>query len=67
MQDWEGVELRVVAYKASGTHIIGGTDDVQALLDDQIVKVQVRACETRRPGLLADQVSLLREHADLHS
>ena len=27
-------------YKESGTCIIGGVDDVQAILDDQIVKVQ---------------------------
>ena len=40
MQDWEGIELRTVPYKTSGTSIIAGTDDVQTLLDDQIVKVQ---------------------------
>lgn len=31
---------RVVEYKDTGTAIIGGTDEVQALLDDQIVKAQ---------------------------
>jgi dynein heavy chain, axonemal len=40
MQEWEGIELKTVPYKDSGTCIIGGVDDVQAILDDQIVKVQ---------------------------
>ncbi|CAD7701708.1 unnamed protein product [Ostreobium quekettii] len=38
--DWEGVDFRVVEYKDTGTYIVGGTDEIQALLDDQIVKVQ---------------------------
>ena len=37
--DWQGMTFRVVAYKDTGTYVIGGTDDVQALLDDHIVKV----------------------------
>lgn len=36
------LELKVIPYKDSGTFILGGTDDVQLLLDDQIVKIQVR-------------------------
>lgn len=40
LQDWEGIELNTVPYKDSGTCIIGSVDDVQAILDDQIVKVQ---------------------------
>jgi hypothetical protein len=40
LQEWEGVELKTIPYKDSGTCIIGGVDDVQAILDDQIVKVQ---------------------------
>lgn len=38
--DWEGVVFRVIEYKDTGTYIMGGTDEVQALLDDQIVKTQ---------------------------
>ncbi|KAI8468855.1 MAG: dynein heavy chain, N-terminal region 2-domain-containing protein [Monoraphidium minutum] len=38
--DWAGLAFRVVVYKESGTFVIGGTDDVQALLDDHIVKAQ---------------------------
>ena len=40
MADWEGVGFVTVPYKDSGTYIIGGVDEIQALLDDQIVKVQ---------------------------
>ncbi|KAG2451278.1 hypothetical protein HYH02_003884 [Chlamydomonas schloesseri] len=39
-KDWEGVEFRCIDYKDTGTYILGGTDEVQALLDDQIVKTQ---------------------------
>lgn len=31
---------RIIDYKDTGTAIIGGADEIQALLDDQIVKVQ---------------------------
>ena len=37
--DWRGLEFRVVPYKDTGTCVVGGADDVQALLDDHIVKV----------------------------
>lgn len=37
-KEWEGQEFRVVAYK--NDYIVGGTDDVQTILDDQIVKIQ---------------------------
>ncbi|KAG2501733.1 hypothetical protein HYH03_000233 [Edaphochlamys debaryana] len=38
--DWKGVEFRCIEYKDTGTFILGGTDEIQALLDDQIVKTQ---------------------------
>ncbi|CAG9466170.1 unnamed protein product [Pedinophyceae sp. YPF-701] len=38
--EWEGQDVRCIPYKDSGTHIIGGTDDIQTILDDQIVKIQ---------------------------
>lgn len=40
LQEWEGVELKTTPYKDSGTCIVGGVDDVQTILDDQIVKIQ---------------------------
>ena len=39
-QEWDELELLVKEYKTTGTHIIGGTDDIYALLDDQIVMAQ---------------------------
>ncbi|KAF5838995.1 dynein heavy chain, N-terminal region 2-domain-containing protein [Dunaliella salina] len=39
-KDWEGVEFIVLEYKDTGTYIMTGSDEVQALLDDQIVKAQ---------------------------
>jgi dynein heavy chain, axonemal len=32
--------VKIIPYKDSGTAIVGGVDDVQAILDDQIVKIQ---------------------------
>lgn len=46
--DWLGIEFRVLEYKDTGTFIVGGVDEVQAILDDQIVKVQVSSI-TRFP------------------
>lgn len=34
------VEFRTMPYKDTGTFVLGGIDDIQLLLDDQIVKVQ---------------------------
>ena len=39
-EDWDDVCFRVIAYKDTGTFIIGGVDEVQLVLDDQIVRVQ---------------------------
>ncbi|KAJ7552701.1 hypothetical protein O6H91_06G065600 [Diphasiastrum complanatum] len=36
---WDGVEFVVLPYKDSRTFILGGLDDIQAILDDQIVKI----------------------------
>jgi dynein heavy chain, axonemal len=40
LHDLQGLDLQVSPYKHAGTSIIGGTDNVQALLDDQIVTLQ---------------------------
>ena len=39
-KEWEGQEFRCVPYKDTGTYVLGGSDEAQALLDDQIVKAQ---------------------------
>lgn len=39
-QDWSNVYIAVVPYKDTGTYVIGDVDEIQALLDDQMVKVQ---------------------------
>lgn len=44
-RDWEGVEFHIVEYKDTGTYVMGGADEVQALLDDQVcVGVCVCVC-----------------------
>lgn len=37
--DWGGIAFAVVPYKETGTYVIGGIDEIQALLDDQAVRV----------------------------
>jgi dynein heavy chain len=38
--EWKEMDLGTMAYKETGTYLIKGTDDVQALLDDHIIKTQ---------------------------
>eukprot|EP00928_Gymnodinium_smaydae_P068047 TRINITY_DN5109_c0_g5_i1.p1 TRINITY_DN5109_c0_g5~~TRINITY_DN5109_c0_g5_i1.p1 ORF type:complete len:4182 (+),score=1201.92 TRINITY_DN5109_c0_g5_i1:1381-13926(+) len=38
--EWKVMEFGHMAYKETGTSLISGTDDVQALLDDHIIKTQ---------------------------
>lgn len=39
LSDWDGIAFAVVPYKESGTFVLGGIDEIQALLDDQAVRV----------------------------
>ncbi|PNH03664.1 Dynein heavy chain 7, axonemal [Tetrabaena socialis] len=38
--EWNGLDFRVLPYKDTGAFVLGGTDDIQTVLDDQIVKIQ---------------------------
>ncbi|KAL0050690.1 hypothetical protein WJX82_005287 [Trebouxia sp. C0006] len=38
--DWTGVAFDTLEWRATGTYILRGLDDIQTLLDDQIVKTQ---------------------------
>lgn len=38
--EWKDMELGTMEYKDTGTYLIKGVDDVQALLDDHIIKTQ---------------------------
>ena len=40
MEAWDPIDLYIKPYKESGTFIIGGTEDIFQLLDDQVVTVQ---------------------------
>jgi len=40
MEEWSEMDIMIKPYKESGTFIIGGTDDIYAMLDDQIVMAQ---------------------------
>eukprot|EP00820_Chromera_velia_P013184 Cvel_23772.t1-p1 / transcript=Cvel_23772.t1 / gene=Cvel_23772 / organism=Chromera_velia_CCMP2878 / gene_product=Dynein heavy chain 7, axonemal, putative / transcript_product=Dynein heavy chain 7, axonemal, putative / location=Cvel_scaffold2493:30-23749(-) / protein_length=3778 / sequence_SO=supercontig / SO=protein_coding / is_pseudo=false len=39
-EEWKGCELEASPYKETGTYLLKGVDDVQALLDEHIVKTQ---------------------------
>lgn len=38
--DWQPLEFTMVEYRDTGTHIVGGIDEIQLLLDDHLVKAQ---------------------------
>eukprot|EP00937_MAST-01D_sp_MAST-1D-sp2_P007011 g7011.t1 len=42
-EEWQGMNFVCKAYRNTGTSVLGGIDDIQQILDDQIVKAQAMA------------------------
>ncbi|XP_057312411.1 dynein axonemal heavy chain 12-like isoform X2 [Hydractinia symbiolongicarpus] len=40
MEDWDEIVFNTTQYRDSGVHILAAVDEIQAILDDQIVKTQ---------------------------
>ena len=56
-EDWVPICLDTMEYKDTGAHMLRGIDDVQAILDDHIVKVQsMRGCAGVGPLALKRKV-----------
>ena len=46
-EEWEPVEFNLVEFR-DGIYILGGTDEIQTMLDDQIVKTQTMRGKDRQ-------------------
>ena len=44
--DWTGLELQIFPYRDTGTGVLKGVDEVQAILDEHVTMTQARS---RRP------------------
>mmetsp|Transcript_3023 Transcript_3023/g.9072 ORF Transcript_3023/g.9072 Transcript_3023/m.9072 type:complete len:4073 (+) Transcript_3023:47-12265(+) len=69
--DWQPLEFITLEYRDTGTHIIGGIDEIQLLLDDHLVKAQtmlgspfIKPFETRAKKW-AEQLSLIQDLIDM--
>ena len=49
LSDWTGLELQIFPYRDTGTGVLKGVDEVQAILDEHVTMTQVRP---RRPVVL---------------
>ena len=47
--DWTGLELQIFPYRDTGTGVLKGVDEVQAILDEHVTMTQARP---RRPVVL---------------
>ena len=55
--DWTGLELQIFPYRDTGTGVLKGVDEVQAILDEHVTMTQVRP---RRPVRCLRLVSISR-------
>ena len=46
LSDWTGLELQIFPYRDTGTGVLKGVDEVQAILDEHVTMTQARP---RRP------------------
>ncbi|OQS06495.1 dynein heavy chain [Thraustotheca clavata] len=50
--EWQGIEFHTKPYRSTGTSILFGTDEMQQLLDDHMVKIQsIRGSRYNKPYL----------------
>ncbi|KAG8459256.1 hypothetical protein KFE25_014101 [Diacronema lutheri] len=69
--EWAPLELAVKEWRDTGTHIIGGVDEVQQLLDDHIVKAQTMVGSTfigpheARTSAWATKLVLIQDAIDI--
>lgn len=71
LADWQPFEFVTMEYRDTGTHIIGGIDEIQLLLDDHLVKAQtmlgspfIKPFEARAKKW-AEQLSLIQDLIDI--
>ncbi|OQR93149.1 dynein heavy chain [Achlya hypogyna] len=51
-REWQGIEFHTKPYRTTGTSILFGTDEMQQLLDDHMVKIQsIRGSRYNKPYL----------------
>ena len=55
--DWTGLELQIFPYRDTGTGVLKGVDEVQAILDEHVTMTQARS---RRPFTPSTRLVFIR-------